>query len=936
MPDETKDLTIETVQEQVFLPVSQFPPPDKRKNGAIYWTKMIFHNQLGFEKELWLSVWALTSQGYLMRSSGEIVRTQTGLLMLHKEKTIQTIKRKLANYLPIQLKSGEKATLYIKNEYGGHLPKLKEIDRIETPVNARLSTLEARSIQNFSSGFFQALLLILILYCLFYAFYSKEKFAIYLVIFCLLYSLHFLNADGYLYEYSAIKNKPVLFNLSNLILVNLAIIFESLFIQQYLSLKIRLPKWNKAFNGVIVLDIIIIGLTTAYYLITKEYRLAITAVAFFQLAWLVFRPFFLVKIWWIKDIKIRIFAFAGTLGFLLAFAAWITYLIPGGNGAPLLKLSVGSFTSIIVISLSYYAAKSRTDKLRFEKENIESQLILEQQRNKHLAMEKEKAFLQLKTEDLERLYQLKSRFFANVSHELRTPLTLILSPIGAMLKGNRLGQRDFTFAKMIQQNAKSLLSRVNEILDLTKLESSKMELKEEKVLIYPFLKRVVSNFESIADDKAIQLAFQYNTDEYLQIELDAGKFEKVVQNLLANALKFTPNGGEIKVALQDEANYLILKVMDNGRGINPKDLPNIFDAYFQSALPDAPIEGGTGIGLALCKEFARLMKADLTVESEVKKGSTFMFKFPKKEFLGQVQMLDIAEATILTDDLNEQKMVPIVKRDNQQEATTEKANRPRILIVEDNQSLRQYIHQLLNPDYQTIITQNGQQAWDYLNSTQPKPALILSDIMMPEMDGYQLLKKLKEDGQLAKIPVIMLTALADLQDKLKALRIGVDDYMLKPFEEEELMARVKNLLKHSVLRQQFIVENPVVLSEEEAVLNESADISTIQLSQTDVNWLADLEKITLKKLGNVNFFIEQLATEMTQSRWQLNRRLKVLTGLTASQYLLETRLNQARTLLEQGEYTSVKSVIYTVGIKDVQHFSRQFKERFGKLPSEYL
>ena len=175
LPDETKSLSIETIQRQEFLPLHHFPPLDKRKNESIYWTKMIFHNQLEQEQEYWLSVWAIRSDGYLVRSSGKIVTSTTGLVVPHKEKTVQTIKRRLANYLPIRLKSGEKATLYIKNEYGGSLPKLKEIDRIEAPFNVRMKTLEARSVQNFFSGFFHALLLILLLYCIFLRFVFQRK-----------------------------------------------------------------------------------------------------------------------------------------------------------------------------------------------------------------------------------------------------------------------------------------------------------------------------------------------------------------------------------------------------------------------------------------------------------------------------------------------------------------------------------------------------------------------------------------------------------------------------------------------------------------------------------------------------------------------------------------------------------------------------------------
>ena len=742
-----------------------------------------------------------------------------------------------------------------------------------------------------------------------------------MAIFCLLFSLHFLNGDGHLYEYTEVKNNPILFNLFNLVLVNLAIIFEALFIQQYLSLKNRFPKWNKALHGIIFLDIIIIGLTTAYYLITLEFNFAITTAAFFQLVWLVFKPFFLIKIWRIKDMKIQIFAFAWALSLLFAITAWTTYFIPGANAAPILKLSIGIFTSIIVISLSYYAAKSRTDKLIFEKE---------------------KELLQIRTQELQQLDQLKSRFFANISHELRTPLTLILSPINSILKRDRLDHRDFTFAKLIQQNAHSLLKRANEILDLTKMESGKMDLKEEKVILYPILKRIIANFESLADSEGIQLHFQYQADEYLQIELDADKFEKIVQNLLVNAIKFTPNGGKIIVDFQDAASHFILKIIDNGRGINPKDLPYIFDPYFQSLIPNAPAEGGTGIGLALCKEFAQLMKGKLSVESTLKAGSTFIFKFPKKEILGQVQStaieaMGLKEAPDFTQPIDLQS--DRVLNEKAAISNGEESAQPCILIVEDNFSLRQYLQTLLVPNYQTITAQNGRKAWEYLNSDNPKPALILSDIMMPEMDGYQLLEKLKTSDRFRHIPVIMLTAKAGLEDKLKALRIGVDDYMLKPFEEEELFARIENILANQSARKS-LVGGHLKFQKTKAIKSQPGKPTAVlspplEMTAEDARWLEQLENKVTEELSNLQFGVQHLADALNISTRQLQRRIRQLTGLSPQQYIQEARLIHARNMLESRRFDSVKAVALEIGLQNVGYFGQLYKKRFGKLPSEY-
>ena len=499
-----------------------------------------------------------------------------------------------------------------------------------------------------------------------------------------------------------------------------------------------------------------------------------------------------------------------------------------------------------------------------------------------------------------------------------------------MLKRDKLDQRDFTFAKLIQQNAQSLLSRVNEILDLTKLKSNKMELKEEKIVVYPFLKIITANFESLTDLEQIHLQFKYQADQYLQIELDKNKFEKIVQNLLANAIKFTPKNGKISIDFEDKASHLLLTVADTGRGIASEDLPHIFDAYYQSTLPNAPAEGGTGIGLALCKEFADLMSGELRVTSKPNEGSIFSFTFPKKEVLGKVDTRLKMTAT-QTEDL----LPPIVTKPlTEKEKPITESKAASILIVEDNHSLRNYIQTLLAPSYLIKTAQNGQAAWDFLNNEAAKPDLILSDIMMPEMDGYQLLEKLKNSLEFNRIPIIMLTARAAFEDRLKALQIGVDDYLTKPFEEEELLARIENLLKHSLWRQQYQQEIVVESEIEQEVETLTQDTSLI--SEKDQQWLDDLKEKMKSQLNNFNYSIDQLASELFTNRWSIYRRLKQLTGLTPTQYLQEIRLYQALQLLENKEVDSIKALSLSVGMKDVKYFSKQFKKRYGKLPSAYL
>ena len=437
---------------------------------------------------------------------------------------------------------------------------------------------------------------------------------------------------------------------------------------------------------------------------------------------------------------------------------------------------------------------------------LRTQKLLETEIEKATAqIQKDKQTIENQAEELRQLDKVKSSFFANVSHELRTPLTLILGSISSVLKSQELSNRNFTLLKKAQQSGKDLLKLVGSILDLSKMESGKMELDEQPHLLFPLVRRIASTFEAHAQRKGIQFAFYYQAEKELQLELDKNKLETILNNLLSNAIKFTPANAKVRVQIEDFGNLIQIAVLDTGRGIHPNDLPHIFNRFYQSNQPNAPTEGGTGIGLALSQEFVKLMKGKIWAKSQLGKGSQFFVQIPRKEILG------ITQPIIDTTSIGK----PITDDITQQAANDSKSNRSTILVVEDNHSLREYIQLILKAEYNVIVAENGQVALEYLKARGTtddenlienpipsrdillhSPSLIVSDIMMPIMDGYQFLEKVKNDDNYRHLPFIMLTARADIQDKLKALRIGVDDYLLKPFEEEELLVRIKNLLNN--------------------------------------------------------------------------------------------------------------------------------------------
>ncbi|MCB9267291.1 MAG: response regulator, partial [Lewinellaceae bacterium] len=566
------------------------------------------------------------------------------------------------------------------------------------------------------------------------------------------------------------------------------------------------------------------------------------------------------------------------------------------------------------------------------------------------------------------LDEAKSRFFANVSHELRTPLTLLLGPIKTLLRENQLSEKQAKLLQMANHNGRQLEQLVNEILDLRKLEMGQMKLEEKPTELSSFFRRHFAQFESWAHRKQIDFTYEIGISEETVAAIDRKKCRQVVNNLLSNAFKFTPAGGRVSVSLSLHKGKLELAVADSGPGIHPEDLPHLFDRYFQASRPDKPAEGGTGIGLALCREYARLFGGDIEAESTPGKGAAFRLAFPVvlTETNTEKRSIEVQESWGVNSGEGQVAgpSLAFIKHE------TSGNHKPTILVVEDNPDLQDYIRLILSEKYNVLTADNGREALDCLAppsppkggesppgalrsspSEEPAPAnrregrreashsnpfpigkgwegaqvdLILSDLMMPVMDGYQLLEKLKANDDTRHIPVIMLTARAESSDRLKALRIGVDDYLNKPFDEEELLVRIENLLKNQENRRQ------------EAPAGAEGKNFAPTLSGEDRKWLETFEDYVGENLSNDTLTVSFLAQEFAMSESTLLRQLKRLTGLTTNQYLQEIRLNKARQLLENATYTSISQVAAEVGYGDARSFSRTFRKRFGKLPSDLL
>ena len=531
----------------------------------------------------------------------------------------------------------------------------------------------------------------------------------------------------------------------------------------------------------------------------------------------------------------------------------------------------------------------------------------------------DKHTIEAQAKRLQELDDMKSRFYANISHELRTPLTLILGPVQALLENARtdVSERVRDALNMVKRNSKRLLTQVEEILDLSKLEANRIQLEETPIALTSFVRRTISTFDYEAQQNEIDLQLHTAPDASLHVMLDTNKAEKIINNLLYNALKFTPKKGRIGVDIQVLEEYIEITIEDNGRGISANDLPHIFDRYFQASNEATSTKIGTGIGLAFASELALLMGGELTASSTLGEGSTFSFRFPKKETEGQPLVEVELEASIAQANVAQSLAA---KHIDDAPVVAEY----RILMVEDNADLQLFTKQLLEEDgYEVACAENGKIALAMLKE---QPAhLIVSDVMMPVMDGFSFLQHLKADIKLRQIPVIMLTARAALQDKLHALRIGVDDYLIKPFEPQELLLRVSNLLHNYQEKSAFEIGLTA-----QGVLPPAASVAN------NLSWQERFEALTLAHLNDHRMSVPFLAEQLGMSERQLYREVKRFTGLTPNHYIRTVRLQQARRLLEARHLSSVTEVCQAVGFQKTSYLSRIYLEQFGRLPSSYF
>ena len=619
------------------------------------------------------------------------------------------------------------------------------------------------------------------------------------------------------------------------------------------------------------------------------------------------------------------------------YQAWWAYL-----------LYVSAFLIMTYLTYKWW----HSIRLQQEKKKLE---ILVKERTKEVheknqVLETQTMQLKDQSQKLKEMDQVKSRFFANISHEFRTPLTLIMGPIEQMLsEGRDIGQKKIL--KIMRRSSQRLLTLINQLLDLSRLDSGKMDLQAACQNIVPFLKGTVASFQMVALENQLELEFHSEAGE-IPLFFDAPKMEEVMYNLLINAIKFTPPQGKISLSVtvskeqsdqaKEEADFLYISLRDTGPGISQEQLIHIFDRFYQVEGAGGRGHKGSGIGLALTKEIVLLHHGKIDVHSQEGKGTEFVIQLPLgRDHLKPNQIVSSSEAVpgegkckeieILHTSSGLEEEEEIGRDTGEIEAVGdietgayEDRSQPQeknvILVVEDEPDVREFIRSPLKPFYEVVVAKDGKEG--IAIAKEIIPDLIVSDIMMPGTDGYELCRVLKKDIHTSHVPIILLTAKASEESIIQGLETGADDYITKPFNTRMLLNRIKNLIDLRRQLQLKIQRQKMLLPAE------------ISISSPDETFLKEFQGIIEKNLADPEFNVDLLSKKLYMGRSTLFRKIQALTGETPNQFILSYRLERGAQLLRE-KYGNVTEVALDVGFSSPAYFSKLFKEKFQQTPSDF-
>ncbi len=534
----------------------------------------------------------------------------------------------------------------------------------------------------------------------------------------------------------------------------------------------------------------------------------------------------------------------------------------------------------------------------------------ERAEQQHQLMERQK---------MEQITEMKLQFFTNISHDLRTPLTLIISPLEQILTKMTKSASHWENGKMpdnllgqlrnIHKNAQLLLSEVNALLDFRRLDAGGETLNLQRGDIVDHLNSILVSFGDYAEERGIHLSFNHTTDSFI-MDYDREKMSKVVYNLFSNALKFTPSGGSVSLSFRQEQDSVTIAVADTGKGIPDSDKPNIFRRFYQSATNDSS-QTGSGIGLHIACDYVRLHHGTISVSDNKPVGSVFTIKLKAQP---SPQPTSEGEDILSQEQQNEQAPYPTPSQGAGERESS-------LLIVDDNSGMLSFVSSCMKETYKVRTATDGAAALHILQHEQID--LIISDVMMPGIDGFELCRRVKSDISLCHIPVILLTARTTDVSRIEGLQLGADDYLTKPFNIEVLRLRVKKFIEweqnnHRVFRQKMNIEP-----------------SEITITPLDEQFIKKAIALVEENIGDSDFSVETLAAEVAMSRSTLYKKLMAITGQGPAEFIRTIRIKRGKALLETSQM-QITEIAYAVGFTTVKSFTMNFKAEYGMTPSEFV
>jgi signal transduction histidine kinase/ligand-binding sensor domain-containing protein/DNA-binding response OmpR family regulator len=539
---------------------------------------------------------------------------------------------------------------------------------------------------------------------------------------------------------------------------------------------------------------------------------------------------------------------------------------------------------------------------------------------RQMALQNQLTLTNLARKQENELSDFKERLFTNISHEFRTPLTLILGPLEDLLQRRKLEPPVNKSLRLIQKQSKRMLRMVNQLLDFQKAESGSLKLTPHQGEIVSFCRDIFTLFADESIRRNIVYSFQAK-EKYLSFTFDANKLEIIVFNILANAFKFTPNNGQITLTVAKDANNnCVISVEDTGMGISPNELELIFDRFYRGKDTNATNISGTGIGLSFVRELTQLHGGTIKASSNGTCGSKFTVVLPHS--VSSEEGLIISNNTLAQINQESENMLnaSLMMEDNDMLAQDHEQEHPIILLVDDESDMLEYVSDILSPSYKIVTATNGREGVD--KAVEIIPDLIVSDVMMPELDGIELCKQLKADKGTSHIPIILLTALSDMDHHVEGIREGADVYLPKPFNAQLLLVHIHNLINSRNTLKELYAKKIFLGS------------SNFEIKTYEEEFLYKLMKVVEENISNFNFNNDELANHMFMSKSTFYRKLKAITGMSGNEFIRTARLNYAAKMLESGKY-SVTEAAFESGFNDIKYFRKRFQERFKVTPSEY-